>query len=262
GGGSREWAGVGALVGDVPESAETRALGVVARTRMIHNAILLGDTGVDAAVLFAEGMALATRLEGPAPRVLLLLEYGGVPVQAGRMHEGLGHLSQAVAEADRSRDPFLRFMARTPYGAYLAAAGRLREAVGIATEAEDLCGGDPDLGAESTGFSPYCIDLAQRGVTMAWLGHPVDGAKVIERAMEIARRRRDAEAGAYAHSMASILSELLGDADSALRQARQAVEMAEASGSPWLRAMALGCLARAHEVAGQWAEASEVADSR
>jgi class 3 adenylate cyclase/tetratricopeptide (TPR) repeat protein len=257
----RHWARVRALLADVPESAETLALGVVARTRMIHNAIFLGDAGVDAAVLFAEGMELAERLEGPAPRVILLSEYGGVPAQAGQMHEGLAHLSEGVALADRSADPFLRFMARTPYCAYLGIAGCLREAVRIATEAEALCGGSPDLGAEITGFSPYCIDLVSRGLAMAWLGHPVDGAEVIERAIEVARQRRDAEAGAYAHSAASGVCELLGDAGSALSEARQGVEMAEAIGGPTFRAIALANLARAHELAGQWTEASEVAEA-
>jgi class 3 adenylate cyclase len=258
---NRHWARVRTLLADVSESAETRALGVVARTRMIHNSIFLGDTGEDAAVLFAEGMALAARLEGPAPRVILLSEYGGVPVQAGQMHEGLPHLSEGVALADRSGDPVLRFIARTPYGVYLAVAGRLREALRIATEAEALCGGDPDLGAETTGFSPYCVDLLTRGIAMAWLGHPVDGIEVIERAIEIARRRRDVEAGAYANSMASVVCELLCDGGSALRQARQGLEMAEASGTAGWRALALNSLAWAHEVAGQWAKASEVAES-
>jgi hypothetical protein len=175
------------------------------------------------------------------------------------MHEGLAHLSEAVIPADRSGDPFLRFMARVPYCAYLSVAGRLREAVTIANEAEALCEDDPDLGAEITGFSPYSVALATRGIAMAWLGHPVEGADVSERAIEIARRRRDAEAGAYAHSLASGVCELLGDAGSALRQARHAVEMAEAN--PGFRAIALGYLARAHECAGQWAEASEVAES-
>src|SRR5262249_59132446 len=122
---------------------------------------------------------------------------------AGQMHDGLAHLSEAVAQADRSGDPFLRFLARSPYSVYLARAGRLQEALRTATEAEALCGGDPDLGAEIAGFSRYCIDLAQRGRTMAWLGRPMDGAEVIEHALEVARRRRDAEADAWAHSLAS-----------------------------------------------------------
>jgi class 3 adenylate cyclase len=258
---NRHWARVRALLADVPESAETRELGVVARTRMIHNIIFLGDTGVDTAVLFAEGMALAARLEGPAPRVILLSEYGGVPAQAGQMHEGLAHLSEGVALADRSGDPFLRFMARTPYSAYLAVAGRLRETVRIATEAEALCGGDSDFGAEITGFSPYCMSLVARGFATAFLGYPVDAVEVIERAIGIARRRRDAEAGAWAHTTASAVYELLGDGGAALRQGGQALEMAEASGGPLFRALALGYLAEAHEVAGQWAEASGVAES-
>src|SRR5262249_24491155 len=117
-----------------------RSLGVVARTRMIHNVIFLGDTRVDTAVLFAEGMALAAGLEGPSPRVTLLWEYGGARVTAGQMHEGLAHLSESVALADRSGDPFLGFMTRAPYGVYLGAAGRLQESVTVVTEAEALCG--------------------------------------------------------------------------------------------------------------------------
>jgi class 3 adenylate cyclase len=259
---NRHWACVRALLADVPESAETRALGVVARTHMIHNAVFLGDTGVDTAVLFAEGMALAARLEGPAPRVILLAEYGAMRADyAGQMHEGLAHLSEGVALADRSGDPFLRFMARAPYSAFLAVAGRLQEAVRIHAELGALCGGDPDLGAEITGFSPYCLDLAQHGLTMAWLGRPMDGVEMIERAKEIARRRRDVEASAHAETMGSAVCELLGDGGSALRHARQAVEMAEAIGIPGWREFALGYLAWAHEVAGQWAEAVEAAES-
>ena len=240
---NRHWARVRALLADVPESAKTLGLGVVARTRMIHNSIFLGDAGVDPAVLFAEGMALAERLEGPAPSVTLLFEYGGAQVMAGHMQEGLAHISESVAQADRSGDPFLRFISRGGYAVYLGPAGRLREALRIEEEFEALCGGDPGLGAEITGFSPYCVGLASRGLTMAWLGHPTDGLEVIERALEIARRRRDAEAGAYAHAMASTVYEMLGDAGSALRQGRQAVEMIEASANPTLRAFALCYLA-------------------
>src|SRR5205823_3639267 len=82
----------------------------VARTRMLHNTIFLGDLGVEASVLFAEGMELAARLEDPAPRVILLVEYGAARVSAGAMDEGLARLSEGVALADRSGDPFLRFM--------------------------------------------------------------------------------------------------------------------------------------------------------
>src|SRR5262245_23927781 len=107
---NRHWARVRALLVDVPESAETRALGVVARSRMIHNVILLGDAGMDTAVLFAEGMALAARLEGPAPRVIMLSEYGAAQADAaGQMHEGLAHLSEgAVLGAPTAGTPIPR----------------------------------------------------------------------------------------------------------------------------------------------------------
>jgi class 3 adenylate cyclase len=258
---NRHWEQVRALLADVPESAETRALGIVARTRMLMNKVPLGDAGDDRAILFAEGMALATRLDGPAPRITLLGLYGAAQVNAGQMIDGLAHLSEGIALADRSGDRFLRFLARGPFGVFLTIAGRIQEAVRVATEAEALCGGDPDLGTEITGFSGYCMALVGHGLAMAYLGHPVDGAEVIERAIEIARRRRDMEASAFAHSMAAIISELLGDTDSALRQARQGVEMAEASGSPGMRVFSLAFLAWAYVAAAQWAEACEVAGS-
>ena len=61
--------------GAVPESSETLAMGVVARTRLLHNrAPRPGGRG--SAALFAEGMGLASRLDSPVPRIVLLLTYG------------------------------------------------------------------------------------------------------------------------------------------------------------------------------------------
>ena len=64
----------------------------------------------------------------------------------------------------------------------------------------------------------------------------------------------------YAHMVAVWVHEILGDADSGLRHARQGVEIAEATGSGAFRAPALDALARAHILRGQWAEALEAAD--
>ncbi len=99
-------------------------------------------------------------------------------------------------------------------------AGRLRESVAIAAEAEALSGGDPDLGADITGFSSYCVTLAFSGAATAWLGRPLDGARVVEQAIEIARQRRDAEAAVWAHTMSVWVHDTLGDADPGLRHVR------------------------------------------
>jgi tetratricopeptide (TPR) repeat protein len=254
------WGRVRALLADAPASPETLALGVVACTRMLHNTVFLGPLGVDASVLFVEGMELAARLEDPAPRVILLVEYGAARVSAGAMDEGLARLSEGVALADRSGDPFLRFMARAPFVSILLPAGRLRESVASAAEAEALSGGNPGLGADISGFSSYCLTLATRGAATAWLGRPLDGARVVEQAIEIARQRRDAEAAVHAHTLAVHVHEILGDADAGLQHPRQAVEIAEATGSGLFRANALDGLARAHILKGQWAEAAEAAD--
>ena len=212
----RHWGRVRGLLANVPASPETLALGLVACTRMLHNTVLLGHLSVDASVLFAEGMALAARLESPASRVLLLLEYGVARASAGAVDEGLAHLRKSIALADESGEPFLRFMARPAFASVLYLAGRLRESFAIATEAETLSGGDADLGADIAGFSPYCFVLAARGAASAWLGRPLDGVRVLEQAIETARQRRDAEATVNGHTLAAWAHEMLGDADSSL----------------------------------------------
>src|SRR5438094_5078436 len=257
---NRHWARVRELLADVPASPETLALGLVARTRMLNNTVMLGEVGVGASVLFAEGMELAARLEGAAPRVILLSQYGAARVTAGAMEEGLARLSEGVALADRSGDPFLRFFARGAFTFMLLMAGRLRESVASEAEAEALSGGDAGLGVEITGFSPYCVDLAARGAATGWLGRPLDGARVVEQAIEIARRRRDAEATVLAHTLAVWVHGILGDGDSGLRHARHAVDIVEATGSGVFRVFALDGLARAHILRGQWAEAAEATD--
>src|SRR5262245_50515988 len=72
---SRHWQRVRALLDAVPESVETRGMGVLARTHLLQNGMGLGQADDEAAALFAEGMALASRLDGPAPRIVLLSTY-------------------------------------------------------------------------------------------------------------------------------------------------------------------------------------------
>jgi class 3 adenylate cyclase len=197
----RHWARVRTLLAEVPASPQKLALGVIARTHMIQYTYFLGHAGVDARDLFAEGMQLAARVEGAAPRVILLIQYGAERVSNGAMDEGLACLSDGVALADQSEDPFLRFMARCAAAFFFLFAGRLRESVALASEAEALSGGNPDLGAEITGFSPYCAVMGIRGTATALLGRPVDGARVVEQAIEIVRRMRprDAQGAVQGH---------------------------------------------------------------
>src|SRR4030095_6829328 len=58
---SRHWQRVRALLDTVPESPETLAMGVVARTSLLYNGIFLGQADDEPAPPFAEGLAVARR---------------------------------------------------------------------------------------------------------------------------------------------------------------------------------------------------------
>src|SRR5439155_1528962 len=103
---NRHWARVRELLADVPASPETLALGLVARTRMLNNTVMLGDVGVGASVLFAEGMELAARLEGAAPRVILLSQYGAARVWSSRRSRSRGGAGTRRRPCWRTRWPY------------------------------------------------------------------------------------------------------------------------------------------------------------
>jgi hypothetical protein len=91
------WQRVRALLDTLPESSETLAMGVLARTHPLQDGMLLGQADDEAAALFAEGMALPSRLDGPAARIVLLSAYGTSRFASGAMDEALAHRPRASA---------------------------------------------------------------------------------------------------------------------------------------------------------------------
>ncbi len=250
----RHWRRVRELLATAPESQESLALHVRA-CRHLVDSVPVGS-GEDATALFAEGMARAARLEDPGPRVRLLNVYANSLTFAGRVDEADVHFRESLRLADRSGSAFLRFLARVPLTRALVIAGRLREALATSDEALVLGRGRPELESEP-GQSPYGLLLVQRGNALAYLGRPADGARAMEQAIELARERRDGNLLTFAQLCQVMPCDLLGEAEQALVHARRAVERAEASGSKWLRALALSALGHAYVANRRWHEAIE-----
>jgi class 3 adenylate cyclase/tetratricopeptide (TPR) repeat protein len=251
----RHWQRVAALVGTLPDSPEVLALGVMARDAMLLHGLFLGMADDEAAALLRDGVALTERLPEPTtPRVRLLLRLGARKSLTGAPEEARLHAEEALALADRSGNQLLSFLARFSLQGALVSRGRLREALSRIAEAEALCGGDPEFGAEFTGFSPYGMILGNRATGLRMLGRAETGARELERAMEIARGRKDHDLLVITHGNALGWCELSGDSEIALAHARQA---AEAAGTPTLHASATFTLGRAQLVGEQWREAVE-----
>jgi adenylate cyclase len=252
---SRHWQRVRTLLDTVPESAETLVMGFLARTRLLHNGMFLGQADDEVAALFAEGMTLAGRLDGPAPRIVLLVAYGSNRLMSGAVDQALAHLTESCRLADQPGNSVLQFITRVALTSALSFAGQLRAAVAVSDEVERLCGGDPEVGAEP-GFCPYGTLLTYRAGSLLWLGRLGESAATAGRAIEIARRYQDTDVLVQGHVAGEQACELAGDVEGALGHGRQAVEAA-ATASGAMRAGALAILGRAHLLARDWRQAIE-----
>jgi class 3 adenylate cyclase/tetratricopeptide (TPR) repeat protein len=247
------WRRVRALLGAAPETPETLALAVTARHQMLVNEILLGPGDDRAPALFAEGLALAERLGDPFLHIRLVMGYGIERLFAGEVREAVAVFQNGISSADASGHPLLRFGARGPAITVFSVAGLLEESVRLSDENEDLCGGDAELLADFTGFSPLAMELVSSADSLIWLGRLADAARALERAVEIARRRGDAEVLVSAHRAQVFWAEFSGDTRDVLRLARQA--SAQAPEGSAMRITARGALGIAHRLMGQWPEA-------
>src|SRR5262249_5914861 len=148
------------LLATAPESDETVVLRVRA-CRYLLDSVPLGS-GEDPAALFREGMALAARLDDPAPRIRLLNVHANSLSFAGQLGEAHVNFQESLALADASGRPFLRFLARVPLTRALVLGGRLFEAVAVSALADELSRDCPELESE-VGLSPLALLLVQRG---------------------------------------------------------------------------------------------------
>jgi tetratricopeptide (TPR) repeat protein len=177
-------------------------------------------------------------------------------IMPGRVDEALAHLRESFRLAEQTQNDFLRFIARLPLSMALGMSGRLREGLVLSEEAEAFARDAPELETEPGG-SPYAALLQQRALMLAYLGRLQEADQTIERAMDVARTRKDGVMLCMAHSRVVRICELTGDAPRALVHARRGMELVGDAGTPLGHAIAFGALGRACLLNGQWREAIE-----
>src|SRR2546428_205118 len=133
----------------------------------------------------------------------------------GGVDEGLTHLRESFRLAEQTQNDFLRFIARLPLSSVLAMSGRLREGLALSEEAEAFARDAPELETEP-GSSPYARLLDQRARMLAYLGRLQEADQTIERAMDVARTRKDGWMLLATHWRVVNICELTGDAPRAL----------------------------------------------
>jgi tetratricopeptide (TPR) repeat protein len=250
----QHWRRVRELLAGVPETQESLALRVRA-CRHLLDSISLGSSE-DFSALFDEGMALAERLEDPAPRVRLLNVYANSLIFAGRQEEAERRFRESMQLADASGDAFLRFLARVPLTRAFIIAGRPADAIAASDVAQRLGRDLPELESEP-GLSPYGLLLVQRGRALTYVGRPADGARAMDQAVDLARTRREYELMAFAQLCRTLPCHILGEREAELDHARRALEAADASANSFLRALSTSALGQAHVTGERWQAALE-----
>ncbi len=251
----RHWRKVRELLDGLPESAETILLGVMARIQILNAGWRLGATEEEASATFAEGKALAERSGDLRTLSLANLMYAAVAGLGGDPDAYLRYGIEAARVADQTDDAGLQVVCRVPQLTAQWYRGQLREARAAAQAVLERASGDPGLGADVMGFSPYIVASWFRGVISAEMGRNDDSEADVDRAVQLAQQRGDMENLCWAHSVHVYVAEATGCVYSALEHARQAIEIAERIGSPFSRVLARGSLGQAHMLNEDWNQA-------
>jgi len=252
----RLWQKVRTLLDGVPESPETVAVGALARAHILRFGYRLGISEEEEATLLAEGRGLAERSGDPRLLVTLLVISAAARLFAGEVEEGCKQYLEAGRLADVTGDTALQVHVGVGLVLSHFPAGRLDEALACAEEALERTRGDPDMGSELFGRSAYIDVLDFKGVVLAALGRLGEAAGDLDRALELARQRGEAESLGTTHALYPFLARYTGDAQGALAHAGHGLEIAERTGNALMRVMALLGLGVGHLLKEEWNEAA------
>jgi len=252
----RHWRKVRDLVGRLPESPETILLGLLSRAGMIGLGIWQGDPQNQAATLFEEGRALATRLGDARALALLEAAYSGALSSAGEIEAAIEHSLEGVRLAATTGAKDVQLALQVPLVYAYEIAGRIEEALALTEEAIAEPPEDLKLGASALGFSPYAFLVLFRGELLTHVGRLTEAREQLEEALDVAERLEEPEITGLAHGFFCYFGRCSGDVEIARRHAPDAVAIAERIGSALSRTFAYRGLGLARMMSGEWTEAA------
>jgi tetratricopeptide (TPR) repeat protein len=248
------------LADELPDSAETVALGLEARIALLNYGWRLGMSHEEAQAVFGEAERMAAKAGDARARTLLLSSYGGVlGTSQGDLGEWVKLTRQAIALAEESGDPAL-YLTITNLSYSLYCTGDYREGLAVCDRGIELADGDPSVGGGVVITCPYAWCLGWKGYLLGELGELEEGRRLIEQGREIARDQGDIEVVGWSHLWSTWLAVYRGEPETALGHAQQALEIAERMGGSFSRAWAWYFLGFAERVRGEWQRAIEALD--
>ena len=251
---ARKWQQVRATTAKVP-AQEADALGLLARAQLLILGSRVGVPAAEAATIFAEGQALATRTGDLGTLAILLCGYSHVKDMQGEPEDALRHATAALDLAEQTRDRGLSLLVLQSLIASHAESGRLREALRLAEQGLNLAPEDPRLGVNLLGYSPYAWMMGFKARILVHMGRLDEARETISRCLDLTRELGETEAPGSWYPVAALVADHAGDPEQALEYARRAVDIAESTGNSFARAVAHLALGVAFKTRGESSEA-------
>jgi class 3 adenylate cyclase/tetratricopeptide (TPR) repeat protein len=253
----RHWQKVRELTDALPERDEARTMGIAARIFMLNSAWRVGASEQEMSELLEEGRKLAEQANDLRSQALLHLLYAASRMMLGDAAAFTDMALEALALARRTGDAALECGMLPGVAWALFVAGRLREALDVIERGLERWRDDPTLGTGVIMVSPYAWGLFGRALIWQLQGHPVDEvSRELDHALDVARGQADVETTGWIHETYAALGWLVGDSELGLPHARDAVEIAERTGSAFSRFHSYLRLGAAHVAACAWGEAA------
>jgi tetratricopeptide (TPR) repeat protein len=237
-----------------PESRDTVPLALEARAAVLSFGWVLGISAPDAADLFTQSLALATRAGDQSAAAILTAHYAGIKAAHREIDECVRLIWEAVRIAEGTGDAALRAAVQPPLVRSHLLSGRLREALALAEQALSTVPHDPAFGT-LLGYSPYLNLVQLRANLLGYAGRWPEAAREFERMIALAREHGFQALVASASGDHGWWAAMLGDPPTALAQSRRGLEIAEKLGSQMTRVYAYNALGVAELSAGRAREA-------
>ena len=227
------WEKVRTLAAALPEDREALEHRLVACQRWLGFVGRVGASEEEMSRIFAEGKAIAEKLEDPTALFQL---YGGlelVLVTSGLATQAFEAAERAYELGSDATDLGIRVWSREVMLEATFWLGDLQPALRWADELLELVGDDTEIGLQTIGYSIRICALGFRGVLKAQLGMLEEGRREVEQAVRVGRDRGHWEPTAWALGELCWIDELLGEFDDTLGRARQQLEYADRVQSPY-----------------------------
>jgi len=207
--------------------------------------------------LLERGLAVADRIGSPRLRAKMLIPYAVICGVRGDERERIRWSREALELARSQGHRALEISARLPLCSALVLVGPLQEGLDVIDEGLGATSPEENLGRQDWDLQPYAYLLAVRSSIAALLGEHETAQRDADRAVELVRRDGSSDDLLCSHYYASLSAEVRGDLTKALHHAMESLGAAKKRGSPATTAMALIATGQAYLLGGELEDAIE-----